>query len=272
MKNLITNIILIFSCLTVLAQDIALDTDLPGIAVNPDVTLHIISPDNIRFAEISSPAIKVALAEKNIVQVKVLSDSIVKYDTFTRSAILTIVGEHFITQYRLYPSNGHVVTRIYISASEMKALDTNTSSLSGSEMRNIAFSLAKRKPNALKSATSNGLKGQVNQIVTTGDYLFLDLSWHNRTGLKYDTESLRFFLEDKKTRKASNQQSLPVVPLFSLYKDRSFRQRFRNIYVIPKMTFAASKVLRIELSEKQISGRNLNMKLNNRDLLEADTW
>ena len=42
--------------------------------------------------------------------------------------------------------------------------------------------------------------------------------------------------------------------------------------VKPKMTFPNDKVLTIELSEKQISGRNISLNIDYEDVLNADNF
>ena len=50
------------------------------------------------------------------------------------------------------------------------------------------------------------------------------------------------------------------------------RMGYRNVIVLKKMTFPDDKVLTIEMSEKQISGRNISMALDYEDVLAADTF
>ena len=51
-----------------------------------------------------------------------------------------------------------------------------------------------------------------------------------------------------------------------------FKKGYRNIIVLKKMTFPNDKVLSIELSEKQISGRTISMNLDYEDVLAADAF
>ena len=53
---------------------------------------------------------------------------------------------------------------------------------------------------------------------------------------------------------------------------KSFLHGYRNIVVIRKMTFPNDKVLTIELSEKQISGRNISLNIDYEDVLNADNF
>ena len=55
-------------------------------------------------------------------------------------------------------------------------------------------------------------------------------------------------------------------------RGKSFLHGYRNIVVIRKMTFPNDKVLTIELSEKQISGRNISLNIDYEDVLNADNF
>lgn len=57
-----------------------------------------------------------------------------------------------------------------------------------------------------------------------------------------------------------------------LEQGKSFLHGYRNIVVIRKMTFPNDKVLTIELSEKQISGRNISLNIDYEDVLSADSF
>ena len=52
----------------------------------------------------------------------------------------------------------------------------------------------------------------------------------------------------------------------------SFKYGYRNVIVLKKLTFPNDKVLTIELSEKQISGRTIYMNIDYEDVLSADSF
>ena len=56
--------------------------------------------------------------------------------------------------------------------------------------------------------------------------------------------------------------------------DRSvrFKKSYRNVVVLKKMTFPNDKVLSLELSEKQISGRTISINVDYQDILSADSF
>jgi conjugative transposon TraN protein len=105
-----------------------------------------------------------------------------------------------------------------------------------------------------------------------GEYFFIDFSVENKTNLRFDIDELRFKLSDKKQQKATNIQELTLEPVLLLDKSASFQRGYRNVAVLKKMTFPNDKVLTIELSEKQISGRTISMTIDYEDILSADAF
>ena len=52
----------------------------------------------------------------------------------------------------------------------------------------------------------------------------------------------------------------------------TFLHGYRNVAVLRKLTFPNDKVLTIELSEKQISGRTITITIDYEDVLHADSF
>jgi hypothetical protein len=50
----------------------------------------------------------------------------------------------------------------------------------------------------------------------------------------------------------------------------SFMHGYRNVIVLKKMTFPNDKVLTLEMTEKQISGRSISLNIDYEDVLSAD--
>ena len=105
-----------------------------------------------------------------------------------------------------------------------------------------------------------------------GEYFFIDFSVDNKTNLPFDIDELRVKLQDKKQQKATNVQTIELKPALVLDRSVRFKKGYRNIIVLKKMTFPNDKVLSIELSEKQISGRTISMNLDYEDVLAADAF
>lgn len=140
-----------------------------------------------------------------------------------------------------------------------------------SEMARYAWAVygSNRKFNQITS-NANGMKAVVNNIYSIGDYFFIDYSLKNKTKIAYDIAELRVKLTDKKEVKATNSQTIELTPAFSLNLAKKFKKNYRNVLVIPKLTFPDEKVLRLEISENQISGRVITLTIEYEDILNAD--
>ena len=79
-------------------------------------------------------------------------------------------------------------------------------------------------------------------------------------------------LSDKKTHKATVVQTIELTPALILEPTIGFKYGYRNVIVLKKMTFPNDKVLTIELSEKQISGRTIYLNIDYDDVLTADSF
>ena len=71
---------------------------------------------------------------------------------------------------------------------------------------------------------------------------------------------------------ATNAQIVELTPALVLDDARTFKYGYRNVIVVKKMTFPNDKVLTIELSEKQISGRTISLSIDYEDVLSADSF
>ena len=122
------------------------------------------------------------------------------------------------------------------------------------------------------SSKSNLMKIVLNNIYTLDKNFFIDISMINKTKIRYDIDQIRFKIEDKKQTKATNFQSIEILPLMQVNKNLVFKKNYRNIFVFEKFTFPDEKVLTIEISEKQISGRTITLRIDYADILHADAF
>lgn len=251
--------------------------DIPLIGISGSVSLHFISPEKISYVDLSSSSLIGDLPEKNILRIKAIPDSVAALFSSGDAGLVTIVGETFIAQYRLSflsPSNPELIsTQIDIVPTCMRSLDISGIGLSQNEMKSNALSLLKRRGDVkIKKESAFGISLVVNRVYTLGDCIVLDLSFKNSTNLIFDVDELRFKIADRKINKSTNVQSIELKPVFQLYPFERFSKSYRNIYIIKKTTFPGDKEFSIELSEKQISGRNLRASLRYSDILNADTF
>ncbi|TKC08026.1 conjugative transposon protein TraN [Pedobacter polaris] len=250
-------------------------TDLPIVYLNNEISIHFISPEPIQYVDISSKKIIGDLPVKNVLRIKYLDTLKQKSFNYTDDAVITIVGEKFMAQYNVIydptASEGSLRTNIEILPADIKPLDVPNITMSEREMKNYALSIIRTKPN-IHSVNSQayGIQAELNNVYTLGDFVFLDISYTNRTNLKYDIDELRFKVDDKKVTKASNIQSVEIKPELKLFDAQSFKKYYRNVYVFKKFTFPGNKVLNVELSEKQLSGRIISFQIDYSDILSAD--
>ena len=94
----------------------------------------------------------------------------------------------------------------------------------------------------------------------------------NRTNIRFDIDELRVKLKDKKVQKAANNQTIELPVFFLLDHSSGFLHGYRNVVVVKKMTFPNDKIVSIELSEKQISGRAISITIDYEDVLNADAF
>lgn len=233
--------------------------------LSADATLHFLSPEPIRYVDISTKALTGDLPLKNLLRIK-WKDS----TQTTGAATITIAGEKFMAQYQVVAGQGGPQT-LEILPEDMRPLDVSGITFSEPQLRTLALRIFSRRPDRnIGHAKAFGLKGRLNHLYTAGDYLFLDLGYENRTNLPYSVDGLRFKIEDKKVTRAANHQSVEIQPVFTLFTIPRFGKGYRNVFVFKKISFPGSKRLTIELSENPISGRILTLNVPYRDILDAD--
>ena len=247
------------------------------IYVNREVTTHIVMPENIKMVDISTTKIAGNQCTDNIVRIKPScgSDSIPEagYRDNELLGTLTLIGERHIAQYDiLYTQSPQMAASIFeVPYSHTQSYINPEVTMPMAEMARYAWAVygSGRKYNQIVSR-AHGMKAVVNNIYAVGDYFFIDYSLQNKTKIAYDIEELRVKLTDKKETKATNSQTIELSPVFSLNHVRKFKKSYRNVLVLPKLTFPDEKVLRLEISENQIIGRVITLTIEYEDILHAD--
>lgn len=249
------------------------------IFINKDVTTHIVMPENIKLVDISTDNIIGNQCEANIVRIKpsVDSDSMgrqqLRFHNCQMLGTITIIGERHIAQYDVAYTD-RPVNAASIYKVKQRDLDDYINpgvSMPESDMASYCWAIYRsgRKFNNITS-DRNGIKGAVNNIYSVGNYFFLDFTLRNKTNVRYDIAEMRVFLTDKKEVKATNVQTIELTPVYSLNLAKGFDKDYRNVLVLDKLTFPEEKVLRIEVSENQISGRVIALEIEYEDILNAD--
>jgi len=246
------------------------------ILLNSEVTTHIVMPERIKMVDLSTQKVIGNQCADNMVRIKPYmgGDSIpTHYANGELLATLTLIGERHIAQYDLvYTAQPDCAATIFQVPYEHTQSYVNPEvSMPLSDMARYAWAIygSSRKYNQIVSR-ANGIKATVNNIYTVGDYFFIDYSLENKTKIAYDIEELRVKLTDKREAKATNAQTIELTPVFSLNIAKRFKKHYRNVLVLPKLTFPDEKVLRLEISENQISGRVIYITIEYEDILHAD--
>ena len=254
---------------SVLAQDTTVF--LKTIYVNKDVTTHLIMPETIKLVDISTDYVVGNQVNDNIVRIKpdtILTDG-------ETAAVVTVIGERHIAQYKLvYSVLPNIVhTRFTIPYCDTQEYQNPDVQMSVAEMSRYAIRMfnAKRSVQNIHSKKDK-MKAWVNHLCSAGDYFFIDFSLENKTKIPYVISEIRVKLEDKKQKKATNYQSIELTPEYMLNWNKHFKKRYRNVLVVKKLTFPEAKVLKLEISENQISGRTIELNINYDDVLKADCF
>lgn len=244
------------------------------LTVNENVTTVITASEPVRFVDISTDKVVGDQPISNTIRLKPKEGMETNKDGDIL-AVVTIVTERYRSQYALiYTSHlDEAVTDKAIALDERIPYNNPAVSMSTADMvkyaREIWTSPARYRN---VSTRMHRMTMRLNNIYSVGEYFFLDFSVDNRTNIKFDIDQLRVKLQDKKTSKATTVQTIELTPELVLDPVKSFRYGYRNVIVIKKMTFPNDKILTIELSEKQISGRTIFLSVEYEDVLNADSF
>lgn len=241
--------------------------------LNRDITTFISTGDNIKLMDLSLPGNVVAGNQpgENIVRIKPIHPGTDGADM----GVITIVCECSLIQFNLrYRENPQEATSHY----QCEDLDgvsylNPAVDMTSSQMHTHAWNIINSDRKFYNVSTAaNRLRMTLNNIYTEGNYFFIDVSLLNRTKIKFDIEEVRIKVCDKRKVKSTNHQELEIVPVMTLKDIKSFQREYRNVFVLPKLTFPDEKVLTITVAEKQISGRTITLTIDYTDVLCADSF
>lgn len=244
------------------------------LTVNENVTTVITASEPVRLVDISTDKVAGDQPINNTIRLKPEEGVEVNKDGDIL-AIVTIVTERYRTQYALiYTSRlTEAVTDKNIELDERIAYTNPAVSMSTEDMTRYARQIWNSPAKFRNVGTKmHRMYMRLNNIYAVGEYFFLDFSVENKTNIQFDIDQLRVKLSDKKTSKATVVQTIELTPELILEPTRGFKYGYRNVIVLKKMTFPNDKVLTIELSEKQISGRTIYLNIEYNDVLTADSF
>ncbi len=246
--------------------------EIEQLTVNEQVTTVITASEPIRFVDISTDKVVGDQPIKNVVRLKPKEAGHADGDIL---AIVTVVTERYRTQYALIYTTRmkEAVTDKEIQLLEMNAYNNPSVSMSTTEMVRFARQVW-NSPALFRNVSTkeHRMTMRLNNIYAVGDYFFIDFSIENRTNIRFDIDEIRVKLADKKLSKATNAQVVELTPALILEQSKTFKKGYRNVIVLKKMTFPNDKILQIEMTEKQISGRNICLRIDYEDVLSADSF
>ena len=248
--------------------------ELELLTVNDQVTTVITASEPVRFVDISTDKVAGDQPLGNTVRLKPKFGADVNADGDIL-AIVTIITERYRVQYALIYTTRlqEAVTEKTVLLSEITPYNNPAVSMSTEEMARFARRIWD-SPSRFRNvgAKRHHMDIRLNNIYSAGEYFFIDFSVENRTNIRFDIDQIRFKVEDKRQSRATNNQSLELSPAMILESGTSFLHGYRNVVVLRKLTFPNDKVLTIELSEQQISGRTITLSIDYEDVLHADSF
>lgn len=260
------------ACCTIATHAQQTYREMEQLTVNEQVTTVITATEPIRFVDISTDLVAGDQPIDNTIRLKPKDGVHADGEIL---AIVTIVTERYRTQYALLYTTRleEAVTDKEIQPQEQTAYNNPAVSMSTADMTRYArrvWNSPAQYRNVKRKA--HRMVMRLNNIYAVGDYFFIDFSIENRTNVRFDIDEIRVKLADKKVSKATNSQIIELTPALILEQAKSFRYGYRNVIVLKKMTFPNDKVLTIEMTEKQISGRNISLNIDYEDVLTADSF
>ena len=293
-KILIAFFLCIASASLLGAQETASGLEL--LTVNDQVTTVITATEPIRFVDISTGKVAGDQPLSNTLRLKPKEGADVNADGDVL-AIVTVITERYRVQYGLIYTTrmNEAVTEKTILQTEVLPYNNPAVSMSTEEMarfaRRVWDSPAKYRnvgteemarfarrvwdsPAKYRNvgARKHHMNIRLNNIYSAGEYFFIDFSVENRTNIRFDIDQIRVKVEDKRQARAANCQSIEITPAMVLENSSAFLHGYRNVLVLKKLTFPNDKVLTIEMSEKQISGRTITLSIDYEDVLYADSF
>ena len=252
--------------------------DSPTILINKDVTTHIIMPEALKMVDLSTDRVVGDQCADNMLRLKPLTDSVSMAGPLAEGDFMgtvTLIGERHMAQYNLIytvdPMRSNSMYKVkYETTDNYSNPDIP---MTEGEMANYSWAISNtgRKYHTIRSK-AYGIDAQIYNIYSIGNFFFLDLVLQNNTKVQYDIAQMRITLSDKKETKATNSQTLELSPSFVLNKEKSFKKNYRQVIVLPKLTYPEEKVLTIEITEDQISGRVISIPIQYEDILHADCF
>lgn len=144
-------------------------SSLPVVTIGSQADIHFLSPEPIRYADISTHVVAGDLPVKNVLRVKLLPDSVKHLTPGAGLGVVTITGESFIAQYRLVYSDdpAAMVSEIELQPGACRPLDVSGVTLTENQLKSLALRvLDEGKSSDIRHAEAYQLKVTLNHIYT----------------------------------------------------------------------------------------------------------
>ncbi|PWS32182.1 conjugative transposon protein TraN [Pedobacter paludis] len=232
-------------------------------------TTNLIFPYAIKSVDKGSREVLVQKAPgvENVMQVKAGKENFQQ----TNLTVITADGQlySFILNYVAQPSI--LTIRLEKNGSEKPLVQFSQENDNEAVMKESAFKISSKDPvmGHLRSKKFDvGLR--LNGIYIKDDKFYFQLQLNNWSNIGYDVEQLRFFIRDLKRSRRTASQENEVIPDYVNGNSKVIYSRSGQVVVVavPKFTIPDQKVLMIQLMEAN-GGRNLEIRINNRDLIMA---
>ena len=247
--------------------------DVPVILIDPEATVHFVTPQDISYVDISSENAFGEIADKRLFKLKMR-----KGEDATGFFHVTLVTSNTITVYKVVPTTATHAQRAYVVtvAPEDSYKYSDQEVVSTSELKRMAEAIARKKRGIKHVRTRHyGIELSLRNINVNGDYLFFDIAAKNKTNIQYNLQSIVFKITDKNKVSSSISQELLVNPELSLMPipeapNPIIDKEYRNVFVFKKFTYPNEKSLQIEMTEAGISGRKVTINVSYQQLLGAE--
>lgn len=236
-------------------------------------TVHIVSPEKIDYVDISSPKVMGDLPTDYIFRLKCDDTKMKAKESFQ----VTVASNSYVQTLKLVPTEvADMPQETYLirintqDATPINALNN----VNQEDFNQLAMNAMSKKRKVFNvSAKEQGIEYWVNNIFTYGDYILLDITAHNNTRINYQIDNVKFMVVDKPSTNETTEQEFEIKPLFALYPSPAAsvqKNGWRNLYLFNRFTYTNDKVLKIELSEKEYSGRKVVLNVDYNQILKSD--
>lgn len=242
------------------------------LSISYDNTTHIVFPSEVVYVDLGSPDLIASTADQvtNIVRVKANLREFLP----TNMTVVTKGGQFYTFECK-YVEKPEVLAfdlnKLNYVPTKLTALYTQGNEANMSSINRLAEYVL-MQPRALSHLGER--RGKIvyslTNVYTDSEVMYLQMEVANNSSVDYATESLRFYVRDKKRVKRSARQEIEIVPLITVgdttvIANHSVRQL---VVAVPRFTLQDNKVFQGELREAN-GGRHMRFAAEPSDLFNA---